>query len=273
MLFGKKICSKCGSSYDIVDSTCPACHERDENFESLGIPKHIIWLPIYKQLLLFVIGLIGLQLLGILAELAILPFKSSFSEVGMTMFINGVRYIGVAIGMGLLIWNQWPRFKNHFNKAFPYLIGLAGGAAVITAQVFINLITNAIYPTPVNENQTVVNSVIDAFPILSIFLLGIIGPVVEEFTYRLGLFSFLCRVKKWVAYLVTTLVFAFIHFDFFAGSADAYIVELINLPSYLAAGFLFCLWYEKFGLASSITAHCTNNLYSILMFFLLKLIK
>jgi len=273
MLFGKKICSKCGSNYDIVESTCPVCHERDENFESLGIPKQIIWLPFYKQLLLFIIGFIGLNILGIIAELFAIPFKDNFSEVGLTMFMNTFRYVGVAMGMGFLIWNHWPRFKEHFNRAFPYLIGLAGGAAVIGAQVFINMITNAIYPTSVNENQTLVNSVIDAFPVLSIFLLGIIGPVVEEFTYRLGLFSFLARSKKWIAYLVTTIVFAFIHFNFFAGNLDAYIVELVNLPSYIVAGFLFCLWYDKFGLASSITAHCVNNLYSILMFFVLKLIN
>ena len=59
MLFGKKNCTQCGSDYDVAEDTCPACKCRDANFESLGIPKNILWLPTWKQLVCFAIGLIG----------------------------------------------------------------------------------------------------------------------------------------------------------------------------------------------------------------------
>ena len=77
MLFGKKNCSHCGSNYDVVDATCPTCHERDENFDTLGIPKNIIWLPVYKQLILFAVGLVGLNVAGIFMELILMAIGAT----------------------------------------------------------------------------------------------------------------------------------------------------------------------------------------------------
>ena len=273
MLFGKKKCSECGSNYDIVEPTCPTCQHIDENFETRGIPKHVIFLPIYTQILLFVIGWAGLTILGIIVELIIGAVNPNISEVDYMMLINVIRYLGVILAlMGLLI-PHLKKFKAHFIKAKPYLLGLAGGAALIAAQLVISLVIQAIRPTPSNANQTAAESFIVAYPVISILVIGIIGPICEELTYRLGLYSFFRRINKVLAYILTAVIFGLIHFDFFAGSADAYITELLNLPSYMTAGFLLCLWYEKFGLASSIIAHSFNNLYSIIATLLLALLK
>lgn len=274
MLFEKKNCPECGSRYDVVEPTCPTCGKRDENFEQHKIPSNLLWLPIYKQILLFVIGLVGLNVVGFIVEIfAILMPKGTFSEAGYTTLVNTVRYVVTFIGMLALIWKDFPKFRRFFNRAKPYLLGLAGGAAILAANITLNLITQAIYPTPENTNQQTVNSVITAFPVISIFVIGLIGPAVEELTYRLGLYTFLRRINKPVAYIITSLIFGLIHFDFFAGTATGYIIELVNLPTYIVVGFLFCLWYEKFGLASSIVAHQFNNLFSILMTVISNLIK
>ena len=264
MLFGRKNCSQCGSQYDVVEKTCPVCHAPDEDFETRGIPKNVIWLPIYKQLLLFVFGLFLLNIAGVATEYILYyAVKLDPTTVDFSTILNAVRYTFTFIAMGALINVDFVKFGKHFNKAKPYLFGLAGGAALIGASIFLNIITNLFYTTTDNANQELVVAIITKFPIVSVIVIGILGPIVEELTYRLGLFSFFCRIKKWLAYVVVTIVFALIHFDFFAGSASAYINELLNLPSYLAAGFLLCLWYDKFGLASSMTAHIVNNLYSI----------
>lgn len=266
MLFGKKKCTQCGSSYDVVEETCPACHTRDENFENLGIPKNVIWLPIYKQILLFVFGIVLLNICGFAAEIIVTyGIKSEIDGPTYTTIINTARYLMVFVAMGLLINYDFVKFGKHFNKAKPYLLGLAGGAALIGASMLWNLLVNAFYPTTDNQNQQLVNDVITFYPVLSVFIIGIVGPLVEELTYRLGLFSFLSRSKKWIAYLVTTTVFALIHFNFMPETANELINELLNLPSYAAAGFLLCLWYDKFGLASSMVAHCFNNLFSVLV--------
>ena len=265
MLFGRKNCSECGSNYDIVEATCPACGHENDEFIARGISKTVIWLPIYTQILLFVIGWAGLMALGVIVELIIIYVPNTLRDVDKLMLINTIRYLGVAMGMTGLLIPHLKKFKLHFSKAKPYLLGLAGGAALIAAQIIINIVIQAIRPTPENANQTAVENFISYYPLLSILVIGILGPVIEELTYRLGLFTFLKRANKILAYILTVLIFALIHFDFFAGSAEAYITELLNLPSYIAAGFLLCLWYDKFGLASSIVAHSFNNLYSIIM--------
>ncbi len=264
MLFGKKNCTVCGSKYDVVHPTCPACGHRDENFETLGIPKYVVWMAWWKQLLLFVVGLIGLNILGILAELIIMNYLDP-SSIEYLLAINSFRYILAAGAMVFIVWGDWKYFKNSMNRWWTYLAGMGFAWGLIIGSIIINLFIRTIYPTETNANQTAVNALIGSYPLISILILGILGPVVEEFTYRVGLFTLLRRVNVWVAYIVTPLIFALIHFDFFAGSAEGYLNEMLNLPSYIFAGVALTVIYDKFGLSASIVAHCGNNLISIFM--------
>ena len=113
----------------------------------------------------------------------------------------------------------------------------------------------------VNTNEEAAESMILAFPALSIIVLGILGPVCEEITYRYGLFSLLDKKSKILAYILTPLVFAIIHFDF----GGDMIIELLNLPSYIIAGVLLSLAYDKFGFHTAVIAHVINNLYAIIV--------
>ena len=262
MLFRKKNCSECGSNYDVVIPTCPTCGHRDENFETLGIPKYVVWLSWWKQLLLFVIGLIGLSLLSILGELIFMWFMDT-NSVEFLLVINSFRYLLAGGAMGFVIWHDWKNFKPSLNRWWTYLAGVGFAWGLIIVSIIVNIVIGTLYPTETNQNQTLVNSLISSYPLISLLLLGIIGPIVEEFTYRVGLFTLLRRVNKWVAYIVTPLVFALIHFNFFAGSAEGYINELLNLPSYIIAGVVLTVLYDNFGLSTSVVAHCGNNLISI----------
>ena len=271
MLFRKKNCTQCGSSYDVVDDTCPTCHARDENYESLGVPKNIIWLPIYKQILLFVIGFLGLELVGTILSIGLMSIRDD--TVLYLMLVNSIRYAVVAAGMGLLLIGEYKRFKKGFINWWPYLIGVGGVIALTTFSIFYNTIVNIIYPTTPNANQGAVNALVGTYPLISILVLGILGPVVEEMTYRVGLFSFLMRTKRWLAYLIVIPFFALIHFDFTSiltgfteNDWSPLINELLNLPSYAFAGGVLCVLYDTCGLSASIVAHVGNNLYSIIMF-------
>ena len=114
-----------------------------------------------------------------------------------------------------------------------------------------------------NENEEGLRSFIVIYPWMSLFILGFVGPICEELTYRVGLFGLLKR-WKWLAYIVSALVFAFMHFSFDA-EGDAMIVELINLPMYIFSGVMFALAYDKFGLSASLTAHIVNNVFAVSM--------
>lgn len=271
MLFKHKNCSKCGSSYDIVEDTCPVCHAHNEDFEALKIPETHLWLPVYKQVMLFLFGFV---LLNIISSLMSLILSRYFVEksVNLSMIINSVRYSCVAGAMAIVLIHSYPKFKKPFLKILPYVVGFASGFLLIGINLAYNTIVSLFYTTATNENQSLANSLVNAFPVASFFLLCFVGPVVEEFTYRVGLFSFLTRIHRAVAYVVTILLFAFIHFDFGA-TGDALITEFINLPLYMFSGAALCLLYDFMGLSASVTGHIVNNFISILPLLFAKLLS
>jgi membrane protease YdiL (CAAX protease family) len=118
-----------------------------------------------------------------------------------------------------------------------------------------------------NTNQETITQLTLSFPFLSFITFVFLGPIVEEITYRLGLFSLVRRYNRWLGYLITALVFGFIHFDY--GSAD-YMNELINMPLYVFAGVLFTFIYEKEGFEVATLTHILNNGFSILIIWIIS---
>ena len=171
-----------------------------------------------------------------------------------------------------------PVFKS-FADWKAGIAGVVGFGAIFAITLLYGLAITAIFtaagaPVPdVNENQATLERMIHAFPVLSIVAFGIVGPFCEEVGYRIGLYGFLSRVGKPLAYLVATLVFGLIHFNWdclFGGDTDAIIAELVNLPSYLGAGAGLCFLYDRFGFGASFTAHSINNLVSIIQVLVLS---
>ena len=88
------------------------------------------------------------------------------------------------------------------------------------------------------------------------------GPIVEEFTYRYGLFGYVKKHNKTLAYVATILIFALIHFEF-TTDVDQLVNELLNLPSYLIGAIVLSIAYDKSdNLVVPIIAHIFNNLIS-----------
>ena len=269
MLIGNKNCDKCGSSYDIARDTCPACNTPNEEKKAHKSMKWILFLSPLKQLSLFLVGFVVLQVLGFLVSSVLDNFMSA-EEVRYHVITNWVCYGTILIACCLIIFKDFKLFKRFVTNPIPYAIGLGAGALLFVLSLSYNAITSLLIPHEVNENQSIANAMMSGFPISSIIVIGFIGPICEEITYRLGMYSFLRRINKWVAYLVTILFFAAIHINFFS---EDLLSELISLPSYLLAGFTFCILYEKCGIAGSLTAHITNNLAGVLITILINLIR
>ena len=82
------------------------------------------------------------------------------------------------------------------------------------------------------------------------------------------MFKCLCsRFNKPLGYIISSVVFGLIHFDFtcFANGTNAMVIELYNLPQYLGAGALMALIYDFGGFSASLTTHTVNNVYSVIM--------
>ena len=229
-------------------------------------------LKIWKQIVFFVIGLFGLTVISLFIQIIVqlaarraivsdYDYQTFMGSTTFNMIVNGSTYLIIAVIFLILMKDDTNEFFKSFKGWKPYVAAAIGFSAILTFNLFYNLIlsaTGAVISD--NANESSLNSIVSDFPFLSLLIFALIGPIVEEFTYRVGLFSLLKRVHISLAYVVTIIVFTFIHFDF---QSNNMVNELLNIPFYMFAAATFCFLYHRFGLASSISAHVTNNLLSI----------
>lgn len=285
MLIKKIDCKRCGISYDDHLEDCPKCHEKNEGFLSLFPNNKMTWMDLWRQLSIFVLGWIGFQIIGsvyviisYLYGMSIFPGDAdavqAFVSSSQNLMINStVSYVLLLVGMIAITFPYLKKIFVGYKNPTNLLFGLLLGFALIGASAFYGIIVSSFYKTGGNVNETVLESLIGNYPVLAILIFGIVGPICEEFAYRVGLFNTLYRTKRWVAYVATILVFALIHFNFASvinvvsdgsqANIDAFVNELVNLPQYMIAGSILCFAYEKYGFAGSSIAHILNNLISI----------
>lgn len=264
MLFGKKKCPYCESEIDKAETTCPACgrvvvrnHYRIFNIQ-------ITWMPWYREIIVFLIGSLGLTIAALAVQIVMMVFKLGGDS--QSLWVNFLGYLITLLSIGAVIFMHHKGLFKSFERWQPYLLGLAGLAAIYVFNVLYSSVTTILFSMEDNANETSVNSIILSMPVLSFFFVVIFGPLCEELTYRVGLFSFLYRIHVVVAYVATALIFALIHFDWTCFGDTALLTnELLNLPLYMFAGLTFCFLYHKWGLAASLTAHISNNLLSYVL--------
>ena len=217
MYFKKTHCKVCNHSYDSMESKCPYCDEvNSNNMSAVRNPNGAVF-PFWKQLVLFLVGWLGFQIIANFIMIFVL--HAPLSGVLKSAIVNYVSYIVLGIAMGLIVWADWKKLFKSFKGWKPYVFGIVGFAAIMTFSNFWNIVLQFI-PLDItdNANQASANSIVASYPLLGLLILGFVGPICEELTYRVGLFSFSKRINRVLGYVITLVVFALIHFDF-----DAYL--------------------------------------------------
>lgn len=239
----------------------------DDN-ESITISK-------VKQIAVILVGWLGLQLFAsviVLIATLIIGDVTSLPEndlVKLDGYINIASYAVITIALlailGLpVIKKLIKQFTNleKVGKGFMY------GGILLGTSIAYNMIIMLIFPDfgGSNDNQNAVDSLITQMPVLSFFMVVIFAPLVEEITYRLGLTGIFKNKNKIVALIISSVIFGLIHFNFMSEDMKT---ELIALPSYIISGVVLGLAYlNEDSLATSITAHLTNNLIAFLTTFI-----
>ena len=228
-------------------------------------------IPASKQLAIFFVGWIGFQIfaailqviLGLFATAQGLNLEEFLTSLNTAMIVNSAAYLALLIAIVAITNFDILKVLKSFKHWQSYLAGVVCLLSIFAFDFLWGVILESLpFKTSDNVNESSLQTLRNLYPIGSFVIFGIIGPICEEFTYRVGLFSFFRRINKPVAYLVTIFVFAFIHFQF---SLDPAVLlnEVLNLPFYLYAAFAFSFTYEKFGLAGSLSAHVINNCISL----------
>ncbi|MBP5092184.1 MAG: CPBP family intramembrane metalloprotease [Bacilli bacterium] len=284
----KKHCSRCEKDYECTLSKCPSCGEENENLRGNDAFKNDIHVHPLRNIFLFLTGLLGLQIIATIISFFIqrdflIKFLSENPEAsqaeiatawkaevtanpGINMFVNGLSYAILAVALIAILWTGLKEVAKSFASLKTIGIGIIGGVAAIGLSIFLSFITGILRPTTTsNDNQASIVAITSGgYGLWAIIIFGFVGPFCEEVTYRIGLFTFLKRLNKTLAYVLTGVIFGLIHFNWgvFQGEGDI-INEFVNLPDYIAAGLLFSYIYDKYGFGASTTEHVFNNVVSL----------
>lgn len=279
--FDKTTCERCQKSFDNRLDECPKCHTKNPNYDISRSNNNLFWLDPFRQLALFLLVWIGLTVISVLTQiigLAIMMANNPSadpevlaSSKELIFTTNALSYILCVIIIIIIIFPFKKKLLPHFNKLKPYFFGLGIMGLLVALSVVWGLISTSLYSlitgetgTGDNINQQTLITLIKVYPVLSLIIFGIVGPVVEEFGYRVGLFNFLQRKNKIFAYVISGVIFGLIHFTI-PTNTNGWINELLQLPNYIFAGLILCFAYDKYGLSAAITGHVLNNVLSVIL--------
>lgn len=264
--FKKKLieCNSCHSYVDAYLDNCPKCKNKLSRDILATKFTNMIFLEDYKELIIFLIGFIGLNLVAVIVSLFVLTFNSD--ELFANTLINFISYLVTFICMILYLFKDNLKILNSFKNTLSNYKGLIavliGSGLIIGFSYLYNVILYACGVT-ISEsgNQSALNMMCKTYPVLSCIFIVFLGPILEELTYRFGLFSILRKRNRYLAYVVTIIFFTFIHFGF--DSKDL-ANECLNIPLYMFPAFTLTYIYERYGINNSIYAHVINNLISFI---------
>lgn len=118
-----------------------------------------------------------------------------------------------------------------------------------------------------NENQASVVEFVKEVPMLAFITFVVVGPLLEEITYRYFVFGGVRLINDKLAIIVSGFVFMLLHglVGFFTPGTDI-LRELILLPPYMFSGCMLAYAYNKSdNLVVPAGAHILNNLLSFVL--------
>ena len=129
----------------------------------------------------------------------------------------------------------------------------------------IGIVIVALTPELVSPNEEIVREILAQSFLPAAFMAIVLAPIVEEILFRALLFASIRKKSRFLAYAVSTILFALLHivaFLFFAFSPDLFIVMLLYIP----AGIALCWAYERSGsIWTPIALHAFMNLVAVLL--------
>jgi len=263
-------CPKCKNSVDAYLDKCPYCaNERSVDI----LPKRfssMTFVSDYKELLFFLIGTIGMYLISFVINTGIkgFPIKPTELKTALSFLLSYIvitaLYVCVISHDANKIWKQ-TKEQNKSPRTWIYiLIGLAIIIAFNYGYTYILQACGVKIESTGNENKIV--EMVKQCPAIAFFFTVIFAPLVEEFCYRVGLFSILRKRNRWLAYVVAVLIFTFMHFAGSLFNDPAQMAkEAINIPLYIVPSLVLTIAYEYCGTSASLYIHIINNLISFIV--------
>ncbi len=274
-------CPECHRHHDPLLKQCPGCGRECEPIPGFEHQLGVSW-PL--QIVSFLVGLAGFQIIGtIVAVVLIVAYEmenpgsnpAEFLEGPYATVVTMIVSYGVIAAILCLVFGLShylkPLFRSFANWK-PIVAGVIGFGLLYGITIGYSYAVDAILVAAgfgelnVNANEAGVRAMMTSYPVLSGIIIILLAPFTEEVAYRVGLFGFLGRLGKPLAYILAAFIFGAVHFNLPDWNDPASIAaEFLNLPSYVGAGAALCFLYDRFGFASSFTAHSLNNALSFIL--------
>ena len=262
MLIYNKNCSNCQGYYDPTLEQCPFCHKENELYERSNALKNVLFFHPLAELGLF---MCGFAYVGMLASEVIgsMLFATVSDDMLKQVLVLAFAYLMMFGGLlSIALTTRRKTFLKRYTRPLDYAFGIAYAVTLGVAGLIVGIIVSQFYKGGDNNNQATAELISHNYPILAGLILCLLGPICEEFTYRVGLYSLLRRINVFLAMGVTIVVFAFIHFDF---TSNDMVSELWSLPSYFVSAIILTIAYEHRGPACSMMAHIAYNTFAFIM--------
>lgn len=262
-------CSKCHNDIDAYLDKCPYCaSERSVDV----LPKRFLnmsFLSDYKEILFLVLGTLGVWLISFFVETGINNIQMD-KQLKLAI-INLISYIVVVALLICIVSHDTPKIVKQVKKQTispRTWIFIACGLAVIIAfnygyQYALQAGGITVEPT---TNEKAINEMVKKWPAIAFFFTVLFAPLIEEFCYRVGLFSVLRKRNRYLGYFVTVILFAFMHFvPSLVTDPSLMAKEAICIPLYIIPSLVLAVTYEYAGLSASLYVHIINNLISFIL--------
>ena len=140
---------------------------------------------------------------------------------------------------------------------------LFGWAIYFVLAFFVGLVMTWLGISGGNPNNAAVNDMLNEERNIIIVMTVILAPIVEECIFRGGFFCAFYRKNRYVAYVLSIVLFSVYHVWQYAFAAQD-VSYLLYAISYIPASFVLCWVYEKSGsIWTSIFFHMSFNLYAL----------
>ena len=166
--------------------------------------KELIFAPFRTKIICFLVGFLGLEIVSILLSFILNTTGVISQEKIEIMSVSEINEINAyfqlatySIGFLLLLSVLGPalikKIANQFTRA-KLISNVATFFAVLLLFNYVCSIIPQIIGAHNNSNQTAIDNIILVKPFVSFIAIVLIGPIVEEITYRFGLFGslYLC---------------------------------------------------------------------------------
>ena len=262
MLIRNKNCSNCQGYYDPTLEQCPFCHKDNELYQRRSVLNNVFFFHPLAELGLFLCGFayVGMIMSEIICSVFLTYINDELlKQILLLTFTYLMMFGGL---LAIVMTTRRKPFLKRYIRPVDYAFGVVYAIALGVAGLIVGVIISQFYKGGENNNQATAELLSHNYPILAGLILCLLGPICEEFTYRVGLYSLLRRINVFLAMGVTIVFFTFIHFDF---TSNDMVSELWSIPSYLVSAIILTIAYEHRGPACSMTAHVLYNTFAFIM--------